>query len=188
MINEQISGYVASERARGVTDDAIRAALLVQGWKEDDVASAMAVSIAIPSSATGTGEGMFKGRLGKKKYLHIVLAGILGFLLFVAVGLLLGFGFMDSVDSMNAGAGVLAFMLLLGFSSLVYGIMQLGATVRRLHDIGHSGWWALLSFINLVNLVMLLYLCMKDGDDHSNAFGTQADADVTFWQALKGSK
>jgi hypothetical protein len=41
MINEQIVGYVASERARGVPDHAISGALLLQGWKEDDVQSAM---------------------------------------------------------------------------------------------------------------------------------------------------
>lgn len=41
MSNEQINNYIASERARGVRDEDIRAELIKTGWSEADVASAI---------------------------------------------------------------------------------------------------------------------------------------------------
>ncbi|MBJ3816190.1 DUF805 domain-containing protein [Shimwellia pseudoproteus] len=40
-------------------------------------------------------------------------------------------------------------------------------SIRRLHDIGKSGWWILLSLVPFVgNLVLLIFACFKsDGDN-----------------------
>ena len=43
--------------------------------------------------------------------------------------------------------------------------------VRRLHDIGKSGWYLLLWFVPLVNFLILYYVC-KSGDDTANSYGT----------------
>lgn len=50
MTNPQITGYVLSERARGVSDADIRAALLTKGWVASDVDEAMG---AVPTGAAG---------------------------------------------------------------------------------------------------------------------------------------
>lgn len=36
----------------------------------------------------------------------------------------------------------------------------LAISVRRLHDTGHSGLWALLYLLPLINLILLIYLCV----------------------------
>lgn len=42
------------------------------------------------------------------------------------------------------------------------------AGIRRLHDLNHSGWYLLLAFIPLVNVVMLLYLLFAPGRTEGN--------------------
>lgn len=41
----------------------------------------------------------------------------------------------------------------------------------RLHDLGHSGWLALISLIPFINLLMLAYLVVPAGDPLPNKFG-----------------
>ena len=43
--------------------------------------------------------------------------------------------------------------------------------VRRLHDIGKSGWWLLIAFIPLVGLILLLVWYCTDGEAVPNAYG-----------------
>lgn len=43
--------------------------------------------------------------------------------------------------------------------------------VRRLHDTGRSGWWALLGMLPLLGNLALLVLCSMRGTDGQNRFG-----------------
>ena len=43
--------------------------------------------------------------------------------------------------------------------------------VRRLHDLGHTGWLVLLKFIPIINLLFYLYIGFKSGEAGSNTFG-----------------
>ena len=43
--------------------------------------------------------------------------------------------------------------------------------IRRLHDIGGSGWWWRLIFIPFVNFIMGIYLMCKKGETGPNRFG-----------------
>ena len=56
--------------------------------------------------------------------------------------------------------------------ALVTFIPSLALTVRRLHDIGKSGWWILISFVpcGIGAIVMLVFLC-KDSESGSNMYG-----------------
>ena len=49
--------------------------------------------------------------------------------------------------------------------------MTLAAGVRRLHDLGHSGWWMLLFLVPLVSLVLALLLYLWPGEDAANGYG-----------------
>lgn len=51
-------------------------------------------------------------------------------------------------------------------------VYQIGLLVRRLHDMGKSGWWVILVFVPLVNLPFQLYLYLGDGSSMMNRFGT----------------
>jgi inner membrane protein yhaI len=43
--------------------------------------------------------------------------------------------------------------------------------IRRLHDIGLSGYFVLLALIPLVSLGFMLYILFKKGTDGDNAYG-----------------
>ena len=46
------------------------------------------------------------------------------------------------------------------------------AAIRRMHDIGKSGWWLLIGFIPLIGGLVLLYWFIFDGGQpHANDYG-----------------
>jgi uncharacterized membrane protein YhaH (DUF805 family) len=52
----------------------------------------------------------------------------------------------------------------------------LGVTVRRLHDIGKSGWFLLLGLIPIVGTIILIIWYAQEGDRGPNAFGPDPKA------------
>lgn len=77
------------------------------------------------------------------------------------------------------GAGVKhASNSLAGWASLLLGIVLIGAMVpalsiqvRRLHDIGRSGWWLLFGHIPLIGHLFMLFAMFWPGDAGANNFG-----------------
>ena len=65
-------------------------------------------------------------------------------------------------------------MLVVGLVALGWGLFYAIATfavsVRRLHDIGRSGWWYLLCLIPIANLV-LIYFFICDSQPGANQYG-----------------
>lgn len=66
-----------------------------------------------------------------------------------------------------------------GFAGFLAGIFFLAvlwvsmcACVRRLHDIGQSGWWSLLVFVPVVNLLFGLYALFAPGQEHDTDSGS----------------
>jgi uncharacterized membrane protein YhaH (DUF805 family) len=47
----------------------------------------------------------------------------------------------------------------------------LGVGVRRLHDLGKSGWWLLVGFVPVLGAILLIYWCVQPGEPGSNAYG-----------------
>ena len=63
-------------------------------------------------------------------------------------------------------------LAILGFiASLVLFIPSLAVEVRRLHDIGKSGWYVLIRLVPLVGIVLLLIWLCSEGDPDNNQFG-----------------
>ena len=81
----------------------------------------------------------------------------------------------DSIDEMIAitldGPGDIFGSI--AFLGLI--IPNLAVTVRRLHDLGYSGWFILLVFIpcvgSIIGLVILVFM-MVDGESQINVYGT----------------
>ena len=44
--------------------------------------------------------------------------------------------------------------------------------VRRLHDVGKSGWWFFIGLIPLVGAIYLIYLFVQEGDSGENMYGS----------------
>jgi len=80
---------------------------------------------------------------------------------------LFGSCFLDIVIGFATGSdlGVLSGIFLLGLI-----VPTLAVSVRRLHDTNRSGWWLLIGFIPLINIVYLVFL-LQDSDASENKYG-----------------
>ena len=62
-----------------------------------------------------------------------------------------------------------------GYISGLYGLAvflpSLGVAIRRLHDIGRTGWWVLICFVPLIGLIVLLIFLIQDSQPGSNEYG-----------------
>jgi uncharacterized membrane protein YhaH (DUF805 family) len=54
---------------------------------------------------------------------------------------------------------------------LAWTAITIPVTVRRFHDLGHSGWFLLVLILPLVNIVFSLLLFFQDGQDGDNEYG-----------------
>lgn len=102
----------------------------------------------------------FSGRARRKEYWFFMLFYVLFYL--VAA-------FLDDMASAGAkddGPGIVA-----GMFSLALLLPSIAVGVRRLHDIGRSGWWLLLSIIPVIGTVWLLVLNVRDSEPGPNAWG-----------------
>lgn len=168
MINETIVNYVVSERARGVTDEAIRGALLAQGWPADDVTKAMTSGVHAPISSEPRAfsfERLFEGRLSRWPYFttSVLFCFLLG--LFMILVSMTGF---TSNSSLIPYAGI-------GIVYIVGIPFSFSLSIRRLHDLNWSGWFMLLSFVPIVNFFFALIVLFKKGTDGANRYGLPAE-------------
>ena len=95
----------------------------------------------------------FSGRARRKEFWMFYLFNIV----FVAVA-----GFID---------GILGIRLLAFLYPLFIFLPGLAVTVRRLHDIGKSGWMCLINLIPIIGTIWLLILLCTDSQYGSNKWG-----------------
>ena len=57
--------------------------------------------------------------------------------------------------------------------SFVVLIPSYSVLVRRLHDVGISGWWIFISF-TIIGLIPILYWTLKKGSNGSNKYGSDS--------------
>ncbi|MCV3263932.1 DUF805 domain-containing protein [Vibrio harveyi] len=62
-----------------------------------------------------------------------------------------------------------------GFFGVIYALFimipSIAVTVRRLHDSGRTGWWALIAFVPIIGVLVLLYFLIQDSEEGSNQYG-----------------
>ena len=100
----------------------------------------------------------FNGRARRSEYWYFVLFNAL---ISFAVGLV---------------AGLIGLQWLTYIYSLALLVPSIAIGVRRLHDIGKSGWWLLISFVPLIGAIWLIILMVKEGDHGNNAYGPDPKA------------
>ncbi|RIW34021.1 DUF805 domain-containing protein [Bacillus salacetis] len=61
--------------------------------------------------------------------------------------------------------------LLTGIYGLLVFLPAITVSVRRLHDIGRSGWWILISFVPVVGTLVLFVFACLDSEEGSNRYG-----------------
>ena len=62
------------------------------------------------------------------------------------------------------------FLYLSTITSLILLLPSLAVAVRRLHDVGRSGWWILIAF-TVIGIIPLLIWYVKDTKDEENVYG-----------------
>ena len=112
----------------------------------------------------------FKGRSRRSEYWFIQLFLILTNLAVAAIDLVLMNGDVDRFIA-NGGGGIVGLIWI-----LVTIVPALAVLVRRLHDTGKSGWWALIGFIPLAGAVVLLVFTVLDSDAGENKYGESPKA------------
>ncbi len=61
--------------------------------------------------------------------------------------------------------------LLSSVVSLALFIPGLAVAVRRMHDIGRTGWWVLINFIPLLGNAVFIYFAVQPSEPNFNRFG-----------------
>ena len=108
---------------------------------------------------------MFKGRSRRSEYWFIQLFLIITNLAAAAIDLALMDGDVDRFIA-NGGGGIVGLIWI-----LVTILPALAVLVRRLHDTGKSGWWAVLGLVPLVGGVVLFVFSVLDSTAGENQYG-----------------
>lgn len=101
----------------------------------------------------------FSGRAGGTEYWWFVLFGTIVF----GLALLLDHALFGH-DALFAS-----------ICTLVFVVPYFAVAVRRLHDTNRSGWWKLLLFVPLGNIVLMIWFCLPSTPG-PNRFGPMPDA------------
>lgn len=78
---------------------------------------------------------------------------------------------MDVYGAIFSNPGFLVSSGLVTLVSLFFLIPSLAVSVRRLHDIGKSGWFILLTLIPLVGSIIFIVYAAQEGEPHANQYG-----------------
>ena len=110
----------------------------------------------------------FTGRIRRSEYWYFVLFNMI--FAFVAMGLdnLLGITF--KINGLY-GAQSLPYGYMYLFYALAMFIPGLAVVVRRLHDVGKSGWFLLIALIPIAGWIWIPVLLFTDSNNGPNRFG-----------------
>jgi len=108
----------------------------------------------------------FSGRASRSEFWYFMLFYFLIDIVLVFIDLLV-VDPMFGITPDQAGQGGLLEIIF----ALAMLIPSIALAVRRLHDIGKSGWWYLIGFIPLVGALVLLYFFVLDSQPGSNRYG-----------------
>jgi uncharacterized membrane protein YhaH (DUF805 family) len=107
----------------------------------------------------------FKGRDRRSEYWLIQLFLVVTNLAAAVIDFVLMNGDVERFIA-NGGGGIVGLIWIL--ATIVPAIAVL---VRRLHDTGRSGWWALIGFVPLAVAIALLVFTVADSEAQQNSYG-----------------
>jgi uncharacterized membrane protein YhaH (DUF805 family) len=108
----------------------------------------------------------FNGRARRKEYWFFVLFNVIFAIVAAVIDNVLG------IASEELGYGPIY-----GLYALATLIPGIAVSIRRLHDIGKSGWYFLLALIPCVGGIILLVFDLTPGDPYDNEYGPDPKAD-----------
>ena len=102
----------------------------------------------------------FDGRSRRKEYWMFALFNVIFIIVASLIDSLLGL----TIGTYGFGVIYLVYVLAMIVPGLAVG-------VRRLHDVGKSGWMILISFIPIIGAIWLLILFVTDSQPGDNEYG-----------------
>lgn len=100
----------------------------------------------------------FSGRASRSEYWFFTLFSfILGIITFVIDGVIFGWEYYEPTWVGD-------------ITSIALFLPSLGVWIRRLHDVGRSGWWTLIAF-TIIGLIPLFIWSVTDSEEHPNQYG-----------------
>ena len=115
----------------------------------------------------------FSGRARRKEYWMFYLFNIIFTIIAMIIDNVLGLDFTFGSGPYTVDAGYGWIYLLYNFAIF---LPALSVTIRRLHDVGKSGWFGLIAIIPLIGAIWLLILMCTDGNSEENAYGPSPKA------------
>lgn len=106
----------------------------------------------------------FKGRARRSEYWYFVLANMIVAIIAMIIDKVAGLNF----EPLPYGWLYIA-------NALFTIVPGLAVAVRRLHDIGKSGWFFLIILIPFIGSIWLLVLFCKDSEEGTNKYGPNPD-------------
>ena len=109
---------------------------------------------------------VFDGRAQRAEYWYFVLFNTIISILLSILGKAIG------VFNMTIGTVGNEINILSIIYSLAVLVPGLAVAVRRLHDVGKSGWMVLINLIPLIGQIWILVLMIKDSTPGENEYGS----------------
>ena len=110
----------------------------------------------------------FQGRTGRREYWTFT------FVIFIAMQGLSGLDRLWGTTFDAASQGAIAWFFdgwLDGFFAVCTTVPVTAISVRRLHDVGRSGWLVLLPFVPVVGMLYYLFLMLSNSQPGANQYG-----------------
>jgi len=104
----------------------------------------------------------FSGRASRSEYWFFYLSFIL---------VVIGMTVLTVVSAfvLDALSGLMGMLTMVAYFAFI--LPFISVSVRRLHDLGKTGWMFLVVFIPFVGGILLLVWFVSDGQAHDNAYG-----------------
>jgi len=125
----------------------------------------------------------FKGRASRSEFWYFVLFNLVVSIVLAILDGVLGTSYSydiatNTMATATTEAASVSVTQTIGYLQSFYGlavlIPSIAVSIRRLHDLGKSGWWILLGVIPLVNFIgffVLLYFYVQDSQPGENEYG-----------------
>ncbi len=108
---------------------------------------------------------VFTGRARRAEYWYFVLFNAIISIILGILGKAIGV-FNVTIGTFGSEMNILS--IIYGLAVLLPG---LAVAIRRLHDVGKSGWMILINLIPLIGQIWILILMIRDSDPGENEYG-----------------
>ena len=116
----------------------------------------------------------FRGRWNRLNRMRFFLYNLVPFGIIAFI--LISFSLVNTLFSSDS---TLQIKTILNFSLYFLGILttlllmwiSISLGVKRLHDLGHSGWWVVFVYVPYINILYTIYVLFWPGQKGQNAYG-----------------